>query len=131
MGREVRALYVAGGTICVAAGLLGVFVPLLPTTPFLLLAAFLYARGSTRLHRWLLENRWFGGFLRQYIERRALSRQHKVVTLLALWIALGLSAGFAVSVWWGRALLGCVGVAVTAHVTSLRTAGCDRDEACR
>jgi len=66
--RVSRLLLVVGGTLCVALAMLGVFVPLLPTTPFLLLAAFLYARSSERFHTWLLTNRLVGGYIRRYQE---------------------------------------------------------------
>jgi len=96
--------------------MLGVFVPLLPTTPFLLLAAFLYARSSERFHTWLLTNRWFGEYIRRYCERRSMTRRHKAFTLGLLWTVIGLSAAFVVSEWWARLLLAAVAVGVTTHL---------------
>jgi len=115
-------LLVVGGTMCVGLGILGVFLPLLPTTPFLLLAAFLYARSSDRLHRWLLANRWFGGIIRRYHEAREMRLPHKVVSLVLLWGTIGYSIVAVLEAWWARALLGAIAVGVTIHLLSLRTA---------
>ena len=116
MNRLPRFLLVAGGTVAVILGIVGVFVPLLPTTPFLLLAVFLYARSSTGLHNRLLENRWIGGYLRRYCEQRCMTRRHKVFALAFLWGALGFSAWLVVGPLWARLLLGVVAVGVTTHL---------------
>jgi len=121
MNRPARLVLVGGGTVAVTLGIVGVFVPLLPTTPFLLLAAFLYARSSERLHGWLLGNRWIGGYLRCYYERRSMAGRHKALTLALLWVTLALSAAFAVDAWWARTLLGVVAVGVTVHLLRLPT----------
>ena len=121
MRRSSRYLLVAGGTLAVAVGIIGIFLPLLPTTPFLLLAAFLYARGSDRFYAWLLGNRWFGDYLRRYRERRSMTRRHKAFTLALLWIGIGLSAGLVVPQGWARLLLAIVAVGVMAHILWLGT----------
>jgi uncharacterized membrane protein YbaN (DUF454 family) len=94
----------------------GAFVPILPTTPFLLLAAYFFARSSERLYGWLLGNRFVGDYLRRYYEGRRMSRRHKVITLVLLWAVLASTAAWATISWWVRGVLGGVGVAVTAHV---------------
>ena len=119
MTRSKRVLIIACGTASVGVGVVGALVPLLPTTPFLLLAAYLFARSSERLYEWLLGNRLVGGYLRRYYEGRCMSGRHKVVTLALLWIALGLSALLAVDAWWVRGILGGVGVAVSLHILML------------
>jgi uncharacterized protein len=111
-----RFLLVLGGTICVVLGGIGVFLPLLPTTPFLLLAVALYSRGSPRLHNWLLGNRWFGEYLRRYREHRSMTRRHKAFTLIMLWAVIGSSATLWVTDWWLRLLLGIVAIGVTRHL---------------
>lgn len=116
MKRLTRLLLVIGGTAAVALGIMGVFVPLLPTTPSLLLAAFLYARSSERFYKWLLSNRWVGDYIGRYYERRSMTRWHKAVTLMLLWVVMGLSAAFVVDVWWARLLLSVVALGVTAHL---------------
>ncbi|MGB9988353.1 YbaN family protein [Pseudoduganella rhizocola] len=79
------------GIIAVALGILGIFLPLLPTTPFLLLASACFARGSTRLHNWLRTNPVFGKYLRDYEDGRGLPVRGKVVILLLMWGSLGYS----------------------------------------
>lgn len=119
--RVSRLLLVVGGTLCVALAILGAFVPLLPTTPFLLLAAFLYARSSKRFHAWLLNNRMFGSYIRRYQEHRSMTRRHKILTLLLLWVVIGCSACFVISLWWARLLLAVVAVSVTVHLLWVKT----------
>ena len=119
--RVSRLLLVARGTICAALAILGVFTPLLPTTPFLLLAAFLYERSSERFHAWLLANRLFGGYIRRYEEHRSMTKRHKVLTLALLWAVISCSAYFVVPLWWARLLLAVVAAAVTVHLLRIKT----------
>jgi len=114
-------LLVTVGIVSVGLGLLGVFVPLLPTTPFLLLAAGCFMRSSQRLYDWLIHHKWFGEYLRNYREHGAISLRAKVVTLVLLWGVIGTTAWFAVTLWWARVLLGAVAVGVTLHLLRLRT----------
>ena len=72
MKRLTRVLLIAGGNLCVALAVLGLFLPVLPTTPFLLLAAVCYARSSERFYHWLVTNRWFGAYIRNYREGRGI-----------------------------------------------------------
>ena len=121
MHRIVRWLFIALGTVSVALAVIGMFVPVLPTTPLLLLAAGLYARSSDRFLQWLLNNRWFGAYIRDYRAGKGMPRTTKMLTLLALWFTLGISAAFAVSSWWIRVLLGIVGLGVTIHLLRMKT----------
>ncbi len=91
----MRALWVGLGLAFVALGLLGVLLPILPTTPFLLLAAACFARSSGRLHRWLVEHRIFGPPIRAWREHRAISPRAKAaaVTAMAATLALSLVLG--------------------------------------
>lgn len=112
---------IAGGSACVALGVVGIFLPILPTTPFLLLAAVCYARSSKRLYDWLLTNRWFGEYIRNYREGRGMTRSHKTAVLLLLWLTIGSSAVFAVDLWWVRLLLFGIATGVTLHILKIRT----------
>ncbi|MFH1185242.1 MAG: YbaN family protein [Chloroflexota bacterium] len=117
----MRPLLITIGTLSVALGVVGMFIPILPTTPFLLLAAACYARSSDRFLHWLLYNRWFGSYIRNYREGRGMPRTTKILTLAALWLTLGISAAFAVSGWWVRLLLVVIGIGVTVHLLRIQT----------
>lgn len=118
-----RGLLVVAGTLCVGLGVVGAFLPVLPTTPFLLLAAACYLRSSERLHRWLFANPLFGDYLRRYQDGEGLPLSTKVATLVLLWVSLGSSALLAVPerLWWVRGMLLLVGLGVTLHVARLKT----------
>jgi len=74
-----RSLYIALGSLALVVGLIGIFVPLLPTTPLLILAAFLYSKGSPRMHQWMLDNPFFGPPLRDWKERCAIALRYKIL----------------------------------------------------
>ena len=117
----LRVVLVACGWFAVGLGLVGMFLPLLPTTPFLLLAAFCFARSSARFHRWLLTNRWFGAYLDNYAQGRGMSLPEKTVTIAGPWATLAVTAFSALTGWWGRLLLLAVGVGVTGHLLRIPT----------
>jgi hypothetical protein len=99
-----RGLLIAAGLLCVALGVVGLVLPLLPTTPFMLLAAACFARSSPRFHAWLLGHRWFGPPIRDWQQYRAIRPPVKRrVTLLVL-ISFGLSL-LLVQQGWVRLLL--------------------------
>jgi uncharacterized membrane protein YbaN (DUF454 family) len=111
-----RNLLIVAGTTSTAIGIIGIFVPILPTTPFLLLAAACYMRSSERFYRWLVNNRVFGAYIRNYIEGRGIPAIVKVITLTLLWLGIGLSATFATENLIVRIVLGIIAVGVTAHI---------------
>jgi len=117
----VRILLIITGTLSVGLGILGVFVPVLPTTPFLLLAAACYARSSQRFYDRLLNNKYFGNYIRNYQQRKAVPLKVKVLTLALLWITIGCSAMFAVEVFLIRVFLILIAIGVSIHIFSLRT----------
>jgi uncharacterized membrane protein YbaN (DUF454 family) len=116
-----RPVLVALGFVSVGLAVVGIFVPILPTTPFLLLAAFFFARSSPRFYVWLHTNRWFGAYLANYRAGRGLPRREKLLTIAALWTAILLSVSLALSSWWPRAVLLVIAAAVTAHLLRIPT----------
>jgi len=119
--KPLKILLIVFGTLCVALGTIGMFLPLLPTTPFLLLAAICYARSSEKFYHWLMTNRWFGEYIRNYREGRGIPIKHKVLTVLLLWLTIGSSAWIAVSRWWVRLILFGIAVGVTIHLVKIKT----------
>lgn len=79
------------GCLAVVLGVLGIFLPLLPTTPFLLLASACFARGSTRMHNWLQTNRVFGKYLRDYENGKGIPLRGKIWILIFMWTSMSYS----------------------------------------
>lgn len=116
-----RGVYFTVGSVSVVLGVIGIVVPLWPTTCFLLLAGWCFARSSSRAERWLHENRLFGRYLKDYRERGIISSRVRHTSLAVLWIFIGISAFLLLSRLWAVALLLLVAIAVTAHLYSLPT----------
>jgi len=115
-----KILYIVLGSICVALGAVGIFVPLLPTTPFLLLAAYFYVRSSKELHSWLMNHKVFGTFIKNYVEKRAITKRMRIWVLTGLWTTLTISS-IAMNSPAGNFILLIVGVGVTIHLSFLDT----------
>ena len=111
----------AVGLVAVGLGLMGMFLPLLPTTPFLLLAAALFFRSSPRLYAWLLGNRTLGPYIRNFREHKAIPLHTKVVSVSLVWITLLYCAlGMGLPMWLSVLLL-LLAAAITWHILSYRT----------
>ena len=108
------------GILAVVLGTVGIVVPILPTTPFLLLAAACFLRSSDRLHHWLITHPIFGTFIRDYREHHAIPLRVKVPVLVLLWLTIGISVVWVAEALWLRLLLGAIAVGVTIHLVSLR-----------
>lgn len=115
-----KSLWFAAGTLFLAIGLVGVAVPILPTTPFLLLAAACYLRSSKRMYDWMMTNKIFGRYLREYHEGRGVPVRVKVGTIAFLWIVISITAVFFVDELWLRALLVIIAIAVSLHIATIR-----------
>jgi uncharacterized protein len=92
--KTTRALWLIGGLVCVVLGAIGIVLPILPTTPFLLAAAGCFCKSSTKMYNWLLNNKWFGDYIRNYRDGRGLPLKTKITVLAFLWIMIGLSTVF-------------------------------------
>jgi uncharacterized membrane protein YbaN (DUF454 family) len=115
-----RRLLIGAGTLSTGLGVIGIFVPILPTTPFLLLAAACYMRSSERFYRWLVNNRVFGAYIRNYIEGRGMPVRIKIFTILLLWLTIGLTIVFGIQNIVVRIVLICVAIGVTVHIALIR-----------
>jgi uncharacterized membrane protein YbaN (DUF454 family) len=78
----------------VGLGAIGIVFPILPTTPFLLAAAACFCKSSTRMYSWLMNNKWFGEYIKNYKEGRGLPLKTKITALVVLWVTIGFSTGF-------------------------------------
>jgi uncharacterized protein len=117
--RLPRWFLVTAGLLSVAVAVIGIFLPLIPTTPLLLLAAACFLRSSDRLYRWLTTHRLFGKVILDYYEHRVVSRRAKTLALTLLWVTIGSTVLFAIDALWLRLLLLAIAIAVTAHITHL------------
>ncbi|WP_232429376.1 YbaN family protein [Noviherbaspirillum autotrophicum] len=108
------------GILAVVLAILGIFLPLLPTTPFLLLASACFVRGSERLHGWLLTNRLFGEYLRNIEEKRGIPLKGKVMTLILLWASLAFSI-YTVRPLLLKGMLMAIGLGVSAWILRMKT----------
>lgn len=116
-----RRLFIIAGTVFLAIGIIGIVIPVLPTTPFLLLTAICYTRGSARLYNALLKNRFCGSYLRNYLESKGMSRRAKIWTIAFLLISLLSTALFLTESTTVRIILGLVLAGVTIHILTIRT----------
>jgi uncharacterized membrane protein YbaN (DUF454 family) len=112
----VRGLLLAAGSLCVGLGLLGLVFPVLPTTPFLLLAAACYARASERFHSWLVHNAIFGPIIQEWQRHRSLPYRTKVNAIALMLLTLGVSIVFFVSHPMARVLLAVLGAALALYL---------------
>jgi uncharacterized membrane protein YbaN (DUF454 family) len=117
----IRKVLIVAGTFFVGLGILGIFFPVLPTTPFLLLAAACYARSSERFYHWLLNHGWFGRYLRPYREGKGISLRSKVISISMLWLTILCSVLFIVHPLIVRILLIAIAAGVTLYLLSLPT----------
>ncbi|MCX5992477.1 MAG: YbaN family protein [Chloroflexi bacterium] len=120
-GKLARGILVVAGTLFLGLGILGVFLPLLPTTPFLLLAAACYLRSSQRFYNWLLGNRLLGSYIKNYLEGKGMPLRAKIFSISLLWITIGYSVIFVVEALPIRVVLALVAIGVTTHILHIRT----------
>jgi uncharacterized membrane protein YbaN (DUF454 family) len=103
-------------------GIVGIFVPLLPTTPFLLLSAALFARSSQRLYNWLINHRVLGTYIRNFRENKAISLGIKICIISIMWLTTLLNVLiFVRNIIWVQILLILISIGVTLHILSFNT----------
>ena len=111
----LRFLLISGGFVSLGLGVIGALLPLLPTTPFLLVAAFCFARSSERFHAALMQNRWSGPYIRNYRDGTPMTPTQLATTLIALWVSLSATA-ILLPVWWVPFILLAVAIGVTTYL---------------
>ena len=119
--RVTRVLLMIAGTISLALAIIGIVLPLIPTTPLLLLTAACYCRSSERLYSWLINNKWFGEYIRNYREGKGIPLKTKIFALTILWVTISISTLFLVPILIVQVVLLVVAVAVSIHILRLPT----------
>lgn len=116
-----QALYIAAGSLSLSLGVIGIFVPGLPTTPFLLLTAWLYIRSSAKLYSWLVNHRFLGGYIRAF--SGGVTRQTKVKAVATTWIMVLISTFACTSSWSIRLVILAGGLIGTLVMVRLKEPG--------
>lgn len=116
-----KSMYLLAGHVFVGLGILGALLPLMPTTVFLLLAGTCYAKSSPSLHTWLHTNRYFGKYLKAYVEKQGTPLSVKIVSLTVLWSSILYTVLFTSVHGAIRVLLLMIALGVTIHLVTLKT----------
>jgi uncharacterized membrane protein YbaN (DUF454 family) len=120
MKKVKKYLFIILGSISLVLGSVGIILPLLPTTPFLLLSAFFYLKSSQRLYDWLLNHKIFGIYIYSYINYHAIDLKAKITSLSLLWITLVISMVL-IEKLLVTVILIIIGLSVTFHLLTLKT----------
>ncbi|WP_339487967.1 YbaN family protein [Pseudomonas sp. EL_65y_Pfl2_R95] len=116
----VRYALLAIGWLSVALGVIGIFLPVLPTTPFLLLAAACFMRSSERFYKWLVFHPKLGPWIRDYLEGEGIPRKAKIYSITLMWLSIGLSC-YLVPMFWARLFMLISSVCVTVYILRQKT----------
>ena len=119
--RVTRVLLMIAGTVSLIFAIIGLVLPLIPTTPFLLLTAACYCRSSERLYNWLITNKWFGEYIKNYREGKGIPLKTKIFALTILWVTIGISALLLVPIFIVQVILLVIAIAVSIHILRLPT----------
>lgn len=115
----LRVLLMVAGLACTGLAVVGIFLPLLPTVPLLLLAAACFARSSERFHSWLLGHRQLGPMIRGFLEGRGIPLRAKLTSIALLWIVIPVSVLFFIPYLWVDILLIVIALGVTIYLLRL------------
>lgn len=115
-----KKIYLVLGCLSLILGAIGVVLPLLPTTPFVLLSAFLFERSSKKFHKLLLENKIFGKYIKDYTERKGITYKNKIIVIIAMTLGMG-KAYFSMQNIYGRITLLIIFLAVLTHILKIKT----------
>ena len=115
-----KGILVISGTFFLVLGIIGIFIPLLPTTPFLLLTAACYIRGSKKFYNRLIKNRWLGGYIKNYQEGKGIPLTVKIISIIFLWITIVFSTVIIVANIFIRIILIIIAIGVTVHILTIR-----------
>ena len=117
----MKYLLIIFGSIFLALGVIGVFLPLLPTTPFLLLSAALYVRSSEKLYQWLIHQKYLGTYIRNFREHKAIPLRAKIISIIMVWTTL-IYCAITISEQLGiKFLFIFLAIGITWHILSYKT----------
>lgn len=117
----MRLFLIIVGCLSLVLGIVGIFLPLLPTTPLLLLAAWCFVRSSQRLYDWLINHPRMGEYIRNFREHKAIPLRVKIISVSLVWLTIGYCVVAIIDVWWLRGVLLLIAVLVSWHILSYAT----------
>ena len=117
----IRYAYLVSGFLLVAIGIIGIFLPLLPTTIFLILASACFVKSSPKANEWLKNNKFLGPYLKNYQNKTGLTIKSKIFTIIFLWLSIGISAFYLTNEFYIRMLLLAIGAGVSIHIIYIKT----------
>lgn len=115
----MKGVLIVVGWLAVGSGVVGLFLPLVPTVPFLLLAAACFARSSSRFHSWLIDHVYLGPLVRDYLNGGGIPRKAKVMAICMVWVSFPVSTIFFVRAVWLKALLIAIAIGITVYLVAL------------
>ena len=116
-----RYAYLVAGFLLVAIGVIGIFLPLLPTTIFLILASACFVKSSPRANEWLKNNKYLGPYLKNYQDKTGLTIKSKIFSIIFLWLSILVSAFFLTDELYIRIILLAIAIGVSIHLTLVKT----------
>lgn len=119
--KTMRLLYTILGILSLNLGVIGIFLPVLPTTPFLLLSAGLFFRGSDRLYNWLMNHKHLGPYIKNFRENKSIPLKAKIYSISLLWVSILISVIFFIPILFVKIFLLVIAVAVTIHILRYKT----------
>ena len=117
----MKYLLIILGSLSLVLGVIGIFLPVLPTTPFLLLSAALYVRSSEKLYQWLINQKYLGTYIRNFREHHAIPLRAKILSIIMIWITLFYCSITISNIIWIKLMFIALAIAVTCHILSYKT----------
>lgn len=121
MGEARRIVYILLGSLFLILGAVGIFIPLLPTTPFWLLTCWFYLRSSEKLYNRAMSNRYFGSYIKGFMVDKAIPIRSKVISISVMWLSAILTSVYLIEYLWMKILLMLISIGVTWHILSFPT----------
>jgi len=118
-----KIIFISLGFLFVAVGVLGIFLPILPTTIFLIIASYFFMKSSPDMNNKLMNNKFLGKYIRNYKEKKGMPLKSKISSIFLLWTSILASSYFFTENIYIRLLLIAIAVGVTFHIVSLKTLG--------
>jgi hypothetical protein len=119
--QSAKYFYLISGFILIAIGVIGIFLPLLPTTIFLILASICFLKSSPKANEWLRNHRVLGGYIDNYQNKTGLTRNSKITNIITLWTSISLSVFLLTDELYIRIILLAIAIGVTIHLLMIKT----------